>query len=131
MKLLCCYLSVVLALGSFSRSFGAQSTKHMVSAIELRQTLVTQSAQREGDVAEIRTLLDDETVRDQLRGVANLDEIKASIANLDDETLRELGDRARTANRQVSAGGNTKLAVCLVVAIIVGSILLNLIPRDY
>ncbi|MDA0205637.1 MAG: hypothetical protein O3A53_14185 [Acidobacteria bacterium] len=47
-----------------------------------------------------------------------------------DETLRELGDQARQLNGDVSGTGRTEIAIILVVAIIVGSVLLNLIPRE-
>jgi len=51
----------------------------------LHAALIRQSNEREANLAEIRILLSDETVREQLDGIANLGKIEAPIANLDDE----------------------------------------------
>jgi hypothetical protein len=128
MRILSCYLSLLLALSSVSPSYAAS---HLVPAAELRAALSRQSEEREADLAEIRSLLNDEAVRDQFGSIANLNKIEASIANLDDETLRDFANQSRRVNADVSAAGKAKIAIILVVAIIVGSILLNLIPREY
>lgn len=79
MKILCCYLSLILALGSASQS---AASDHLVPPTEFRAALISQSDEREANLAEIRTLLSDEAVREQLEGIANLGKIEASIANL-------------------------------------------------
>lgn len=127
MKRLCCNPSLVLALGLVSQSFAAG---HLVPATEFHAALTSQSNQRDANLAEIRTLLSDEAVRERLSGIARLDKIEASIANLDDETLRELGDQARKLNGDVTAGANQTVVILIVAAIIVGSVLLNLIPSE-
>ena len=130
MKILCCCLSLLLGLGSVSQSFSAQSANHVVSTAELHTTLIQQSEERKQNLAEIRTLLHDESVRNQLRGIANLDKVESSLANLDDETLRELGVRARQVHRDVTAGANKTVVILIVATLIVASVVLNLIPRD-
>lgn len=127
MRLFCCYLSLVVALAAVSPSSAAS---HLVSPTELHAALVSQSDQRQANLAEIKILLNDETVRGQLGGIADLRKVEASIANLDDETLRDLGDQARRVNGDVAAGANTTVVILIVAALIVGSVLLNLIPRD-
>lgn len=130
MKLLCWYLSLVLALGSVSRSSAAQSADHVVSATELHTALVMRSDQRREDLAEIRTLLRNAAVRHQLHGVANLEKIETAIANVDDATLRELAGKAKQANSDVAAEGKMTVAVILIVALIAISIFVNVIPKE-
>ena len=98
--------------------------------MDFRSALVAKADRRQQDLAAVGVVLNHEAVRDEFAGFADLEKVEAAITNLDDETLRELGDKARQVSGDVAAEGKTTVAIILVVALIIVSIVVNLLPKE-
>lgn len=120
MKGLCVFLSLVLGIGSMPNGAAAQHSTHLVSEAELKQALSALPVERERNLAEIRALLANEKVRSQVGAFADLAQIEEAVANLDDETLRDLGERSRRANQNLSAAASRTTWITVGVAAAVG-----------
>ena len=129
MKLSCCCLSLVLASGSAWDCLAAQRSTHLVPATELRSALTAQAVERERHIAEVRTLLAHQQIRQRVSRLADPVLVEQAVANLNDAMLRDLGEKSRRINQDIAAAGATKWIVIAAVAVAAVVITVVLVER--
>ena len=123
MKRVTVYACVVLLVTvPTQQSLLAQQTSgHVVSVQELHRTLAARAAERVRNIEDVRKLLRQDVVQQQVGSLASLEQIEQAIPRLDDETLRQLAEQSRQANDQIEAGLSTGawVAIWVVVGVVV------------
>ena len=96
-----------------------QQSGHLVSVQELHDTLAARAAERVRNTEEVRTLLRQDLVQQQVGHLASLEQIEQAIPRLDDETLWQLAKDSRHTNDQIEAGISTAAVLIIAAAVVV------------
>jgi hypothetical protein len=100
-----CLTILILLNISFQQAVMAQPIqKHVVPLEKLQNRLISHSAQRMEDIAEVQKLLRHDLVRQQLGKLMELEKVELALATLDDETLERLAGESQKVNDQIEAG---------------------------
>ena len=107
---------LVMNLSFSETAMGAFSEGHLVQLSEIHLQLEEARQARSENLEEIRRLLNQELVREQLGRLVDLEKVEVALATLDDDTLKELADRSKATNDQIEAGLSTSSWIIIAVA---------------
>lgn len=91
---------------------------HVVDLQELQSELSEHSARRLQSIQEIKRLLSQGLVQEQVGKLVELDRISVALSTLDDETLLRLADESRSLNTQLRAGLSRAWIIGIVAAVL-------------
>lgn len=101
---ICLWITILLNVSLPAELKAQEVRNHVITAEELHQRLVAQSARRSQDIQDIQKLLRHDQVQAKLGNLLDLERIEVALATLDDGTLNDLASKSRNANDQIEAG---------------------------
>ena len=99
--------------------------KHVVQPEEWISGLMDGSSEREANIEEVRSMLRQELVQEQLGKLVDLEKVEHRVATLDDETLQELAQQSREVKEQLGAGVSSWVIVIAIAAALLVVLLLT------
>jgi hypothetical protein len=115
---------VLLLLALVLTRSNLMAEEHVVSADDLRKSLVDASARRQENLVSVQNFLDSETAKDAMK-TAQLDpvEVKKAVSTLNDDELARLAAQIQPPQNNLAAGALTNQQLTYIVIALAAAVL--------